>query len=239
MSSRCTAHVRARGHATETAALCATRRVGACNHAGGTRPPGLLHFRRDRRPRTRADRLRQIELAPPPGLALGHLHAAQLRDVQAAALAILGRAGRDRAQWRDRSRGSPTHGSIARRLLAPLQQGLLLLQFAPWPLLPKLAPFSTLTDPARTHRRGPRRVDDGLEARAVRRLEEPRLSDFLFGAAEPCDLALSGPLRRRRGRHRGRDALRRRGLMRQWRTRPFHRNTLHRNILQRNRAGDA
>jgi hypothetical protein len=86
------------------------------------------------------------ELAPPSGVALAQLTPRTYSVFRAAAMRLIGpgpaalvRSGTiDPALLADRW--------LARMpaLSAPLRQGLLVLELAPWPLLPKLRPFTSL-----------------------------------------------------------------------------------------------
>lgn len=90
-------------------------------------------------------------LAPPADLALAHLSPRSYATFQAAALTILGRepAAIVRSGAVDPARLADAWLTRAPALAAPLQQGLLVLEFAPWPLLPKYSRFSVMTDEAR------------------------------------------------------------------------------------------
>ncbi len=91
------------------------------------------------------------ELAPAPERALTHLSPRADATFQAAAVTILGAgpAALVRRGEIDPARLADAWLDRAPALAAPLQQGLLVLEFAPWPLLPKFAPFSTLDDAER------------------------------------------------------------------------------------------
>lgn len=89
-------------------------------------------------------------LAPPPGLALVHLTPRTYAVFQAATRRLLGPAAARLVDARtiDPARTADAWLARAPELAAPLRQGLLVLELAPWPLLPKWRPFTALDDTA-------------------------------------------------------------------------------------------
>lgn len=85
-------------------------------------------------------------LAPPPGLRLRHLTPRTYAVFRAAALRILGPAPASlvTAGAVDPAALADAWLERAPELAAPLGQGLLVLDLAPWPILPKWRPFTRL-----------------------------------------------------------------------------------------------
>jgi hypothetical protein len=85
-------------------------------------------------------------LGPPPGLALVHLSPRGYAVLNAAAARIAGPRGAALVETGrlDPARAAERFLAGAPDLAAPLGQALLLLEFAPWPLLGKLHPFTAL-----------------------------------------------------------------------------------------------
>ncbi len=88
---------------------------------------------------------------PPPGLALRHLTPRGYAVLNAAAGSVAGPRGAALVRS-----GAVDPGRAAEHFLAespdvagPLGQGLLVLEFAVWPFVPKLRPFTALDDDAR------------------------------------------------------------------------------------------
>jgi hypothetical protein len=90
-------------------------------------------------------------LGPPPGLALVHLSPRSYAVLNAAAARIAGPRGGAlvEAGALDPARAAERFLAGAPELAAPLGQALLVLEFAPWPLLGKLRPFTALPPPGR------------------------------------------------------------------------------------------
>jgi len=89
-------------------------------------------------------------LRPPPGVALRQLSPRSFAVLTAATARLVGATGAD---WIAEGRVTPAvtaDGWLAAmpHLAAPLAQGLLLLEFAVFPLLPKLWPFTSLASDA-------------------------------------------------------------------------------------------
>lgn len=90
-------------------------------------------------------------LAPPHGLRLAVLTPRSYAVFQAAALGILGPRAAEIVRSGSVDPAALADAWLARlpSLGAQLHQGLLLLELAPWPLLPKLRPFTALDDAGR------------------------------------------------------------------------------------------
>lgn len=87
-------------------------------------------------------------LAPPADLVLAHLTPRSYAVFQAVTRRLLGPNATRLIDERqvDPARTADAWLVRAPELAAPLQQGLLALEFAPWPLLPKFLPFTSLDD---------------------------------------------------------------------------------------------
>lgn len=90
-------------------------------------------------------------LAPGPGVRLAVLTPRSYAVFQAAALRLLGPRAAEQVRAGDVDPAALADAWLARlpALGAQLHQGLLLLEYAPWPLLPKLRPFTRLDDAGR------------------------------------------------------------------------------------------
>jgi hypothetical protein len=91
------------------------------------------------------------ELAPPPDLALRVLTPRSYATFQAAALRILGPAGRALAGTGriDVARRADERLATLPAFAGLVQQALLALEFGVWPLVPKLRPFTALPEEGR------------------------------------------------------------------------------------------
>ncbi len=85
-------------------------------------------------------------LSPPPGVTLAQLTPRTYAVFTAAALRLLGPGPAALIESRAVDPGLIADAWLARlpALAPPLRQGLLALEFAPWPLLEKLSPFTAL-----------------------------------------------------------------------------------------------
>lgn len=134
-------------------ALAALDRRGFLRLAGGVAALGLLPAGCDGMP---------AELLPPPGGALRTLSTRGYATFQAFSLRLVGPALAASIGRRELDPGAAADAWLARLpALGPVVgQGLALLEWAPWPLLPKLRPFTALDGPSQD-----RVIEDLLRSR--------------------------------------------------------------------------